>query len=187
MSVVAGRLRGMRTDEFWAVVDRARAGVTQPGVVAQRAVDELSGRDPQDIVAWGRHLDKVMAASYAEDLWAAAYLINGGCSDDDYDHFRGWLVAHGRDVFARAVRQPDSLADLPAVRAAVDTGAEFAGQEVLDVAADSYRKATGEELPAGEAAGPRPSQDDFWDFDDEEEMHRRLPRLAALFLEPPEE
>ncbi|GAA0812491.1 DUF4240 domain-containing protein [Spirilliplanes yamanashiensis] len=177
----------MRTEEFWAIVDRARAGASQPAVVAQRAVDELAARDPGEIVAWGRHLDKVMAASYAEDLWAAAYLINGGCSDDDYDHFRGWLVAHGRDVFARAVRQPDSLADLPAVRAAVDSGAEFAGQEVLAVAADAYRAATGEDLPPGEPPGPRPSQDDFWDFDNEDEMHRRLPRLAALFLEPPEE
>ncbi len=177
----------MRTEEFWAVIDRARAGATQPAMVAKRAVDELSGRDPADIVAWGRHLDKVMAASYAEDLWAAAYLINGGCSDDDYDHFRGWLVAHGREVFAGAVRRPDSLADLPAVRAAADTGAEFAGQEMLAVAADAHRNATGEDLPLGEPAGPRPSQDDFWDFDNEDEMHRRLPRLAALFLEPPGE
>ena len=27
---------------------------------------------------------------------------------------------------------------------------------------------------------------DLWDFDNEEEMRRRLPRLSALFLEPPD-
>ena len=74
--------------------------------------------DPQEIAAWGRHLDKVMAASGTEDLWAAAYLINGGCSDEGFDAFRGWLIAHGREVVARSVREPDSLADLPAVRSA---------------------------------------------------------------------
>ena len=88
----------MRTDDFWAVIDRATADRPgSPDEVAKRAVAELATRDPDEIVAWGRHLDKVMAASGKEDLWAAAYLINGGCSDDGFDNFRGWLIANGRD------------------------------------------------------------------------------------------
>jgi hypothetical protein len=31
----------------------------------------------------------------------------------------------------------------------------------------------------------RPDAAELWDFDNEDEMQRRLPRLAALFLEPP--
>lgn len=176
----------MRTDEFWAVIDRATADrPSAPAEVAERAVQDLAGRDPQEIVAWGRHLDKVMAASYREDLWAAAYLINGGCSDDGFDSFRGWLIAHGRTVVAGAVRDPDSLADLPAVRAAADNGAEFAAEGVLRIAAEAHRLATGSEPPPTEPAGT-PQLDDFFDFDNEDEMRRRLPRLSALFLEPPD-
>jgi hypothetical protein len=178
----------MRTDDFWAVIDRARAGTpATPAEVAERAVAELAGRGPADILAWGRHLDKVMSASFREDLWAAAYLINGGCSDDGFDYFRGWLLAHGREVFARSVREPDSLADLPAVRAAAATGAEFEGEEVLNIAVDAYQQATGAEPPADLHTVPEDRDTDaFWDFDDEDEMQRRLPRLAALFLAEPE-
>ncbi|MEU4215390.1 DUF4240 domain-containing protein [Actinoplanes sp. NPDC026623] len=177
----------MRTDDFWTVIDRATADRPgSPDEVAKRAIADLAARDPAEIVAWGLHLDKVMAASGKEDLWAAAYLINGGCSDDGFDNFRGWLIANGREVVARAVREPDSLADLPAVRAAASTGAVFEAEEVLAIAEEAHRQATGSELPARTTAPSRPDAAMLWDFDNEEEMQRRLPRLSELFLEPPD-
>lgn len=177
---------GMRTEDFWAVIARATADRPgSPDEVAKRAAAELAARDPVEIVAWDRHLGKVMAASGTEDLWAAAYLINGGCSDEGFDAFRGWLIAHGRDVVARVVREPDALAGMPAVRAAADSGAVFEAQEVLSIAAQAYELATGGRLPRSDAPPTRPSAADLWDFDDENEMRRRLPRLSALFLEPP--
>jgi hypothetical protein len=48
-------------------------------------------------------------------LWAAAYIINGGCSDDGFRYFRDWLISEGRSVFERALKDPGSLADLPHV------------------------------------------------------------------------
>ncbi len=177
----------MRTDDFWAVIDRATADrPASPGEVAERAVAELATREAEEIVAWGRHLDKVMAASGQEDLWAAAYLINGGCSDDGFDHFRGWLIAQGREVVARSVRDPDSLADLAPVQGAAATGAVFEAEEVLAVAGEAHLQATGEPLPPSDVPVTKPDPAQLWDFDDEEEMARRLPKLSALFLEPPE-
>jgi hypothetical protein len=188
----------MRTEEFWAVVDRARGegargegargdGRVGSAEVARRAVAELTSRGADDALAWDRHLHKVLAASHLENLWAAAYLINGGCSDDGFDSFRGWLLTRGRDVFARAAREPDSLAELPEVRAAAHSGAEFQADDVLRIGAAAYEALTGAPPPAPpEPDAGRPSVLDFWDFDDEEEMQRRLPKLAALFLAPPE-
>jgi hypothetical protein len=57
---------------------------------------------------------------------------------------------------------------------------------VLSIAADAYQQATGSEMPAEERPVTRPEAGDLWDFDDEEEMRRRLPKLSALFLEPPD-
>ncbi len=177
----------MRTDDFWAVISRATADrPASPADVAKRAAADLATRDPEEIVAWGRHLDKVMVASGTENLWAAAYLINGGCSDEGFDSFRGWLIAHGRDAVARSVKSPDSLADVAVIRGAADTGAVFEAEEVLSIAADAYTQATGEEFPAEERPKTRPDAADLWDFDNEEEMQRRLPKLSELFLAPPE-
>ena len=177
----------MRTDDFWAVITRATADrPVSPAEVAERAKADLATQDPEEIVAWARHLDKVMVASGTQDLWAAAYLINGGCSDEGFDSFRGWLIAHGRETVARSVKSPDSLAEMPAVRAAAESGAVFEAEEVLAVASEAYEQATGSELPAGERPVTRPDAADLWDFDNEEEMQRRLPQLSALFLAPPD-
>ncbi|WP_430782209.1 DUF4240 domain-containing protein [Actinoplanes sp. G11-F43] len=176
----------MRTDDFWAVIDRATADrPASPAAVAERAVAELAGCDPEEIVAWGRHLEKVMVASGTEDLWAAAYLINSGADEAGFDAFRGWLIAHGRKAVAAAVQRPDVLANVAVIKAAADTGAVFEAEEVLGIAARAYEQATGAAMPVGERPRTRPEVADLWDFDDEDEMRRRLPKLSALFLEPP--
>ncbi|MFC0034023.1 DUF4240 domain-containing protein [Micromonospora chaiyaphumensis] len=178
----------MRTDEFWQLIDSARAGGGgEAAAVAARAVALLAERDPEEIVGYAHHQQRVLAASYKVDLWGAAYLINGGASDDGFEYFRGWLMTQGRAVFARAVADPDSLAELPQVRAAALSGEEFECEDMLAVPWEAYRKATAADLPADRDPVRAPDLNDFWDFDDEDEARRHLPKLAALFAEPPEE
>jgi len=176
----------MNTNEFWALIgDAASVGGT-PDTVADRVATTLAARDADEIIGFERHLRRVLDASFKVDLFGAAYLINGGCSDEGFDAFRGWLMMQGREAFARAVGETDSLAELPAVRRAALTGEELVSERMLAAAPEAHRRATGEELPE-ESATKRPNTDDFWDFDDEDEVRRRFPRLAALFNEAPAE
>jgi Protein of unknown function (DUF4240) len=55
----------------------------------------LSARPSGEIVSADEFLRGLMADSYRDPLWAAAYLVNGGCSDDGFEYFRGWLIMHG--------------------------------------------------------------------------------------------
>ncbi|MFF0722840.1 MULTISPECIES: DUF4240 domain-containing protein [unclassified Micromonospora] len=177
----------MRTEDFWQLIDRARAGGGEPDAIAARAVALLAARDPEEIVGYAEHQRRVLAASYRVDLWGAAYMINYGASDDGFEYFRGWLMTRGREVFARAVADPDSLAELPEVRAASLSGEEFECEDMLAVPWDAYRKATASDMPVAREAARTPDLNDFWDFDNSDEAQRRLPRLAALFVEPPPE
>lgn len=115
----------MNRHQFWQLVDVARDQAPDPHDpedVARRATALLATHPAEEIVAAQQVLWDLMADSYVNPLWAAAYLINGGCSDDGFDYFRGWLIAQGREVFERAVAGPDTLADLPGVRAAAAAG-----------------------------------------------------------------
>jgi hypothetical protein len=176
----------MDIDRFWALIAAARAQAADPTdaeEVADRASALLATHPSEEIVAAQRILSGVMAGSYRNPLWAAAYVINGGCSDDGFDYFRGWLVAQGREVHDRAVADPDSLAEVPAVIAAAPEGYEMEGEDVLGIAWGAHIKATGEQLPEGAGAISYPDLDPDWgfDFDDKVEMARRLPRLTALY------
>lgn len=106
------------------------------------------------------------------------------CSDDGFDYFRGWLIVQGREVFERIVADPDALADLPAIRVAAADGNEVECEEALSIAGNAHLTATGEQLPADASTIQYPELDSAWafDFGDQTELKRRLPRLAARYL-----
>ncbi|MEU1868262.1 DUF4240 domain-containing protein [Streptomyces gardneri] len=69
---------------------RSRAGDSADADdVTDQATMMLATHEPQQILAAQQTLWGLMAASYQAPIWAAAYLINGGCSDDGFDYFRG--------------------------------------------------------------------------------------------------
>ncbi|WP_316528190.1 DUF4240 domain-containing protein [Kitasatospora brasiliensis] len=189
----------MDTPQFWQLIDEARSQVPAPddgGDVARRAAALLALRPVEEIIATEQTIWKLLADSRRAPLWGAAYLINGGCSDDGFDYFRGWLITQGRATFESVIADPDRLAALPAVRAFAADGIDIECEEALAIVWHAHRTATGQDLPDVAARtvqdppldvpldAPLDSPlDPDWnfDFDDTDELNRRLPRLAALY------
>jgi hypothetical protein len=140
---------------------------------------------PEEIAGFWLELELLLSDAYRQDLWGAAYLINGGASDDGFDYFRGWLLAQGRETWEAALADPDSLADV--VDEDLGEGFEgFEGEGMLSVARHAYESATGSDQgywDAVEAAGidtPDIPVGEHFDFDDSSEMESRYPLLAGL-------
>ncbi|NUR98670.1 MAG: DUF4240 domain-containing protein, partial [Kribbellaceae bacterium] len=89
----------MDKDGFWGLVEEARATVddtvADPDGVADALTKVLGTASAEEIVGFGTELARLQVESYRWDLWAAAYLINSGASEDGFDSFRGWLLAQG--------------------------------------------------------------------------------------------
>ncbi|MFE4634865.1 DUF4240 domain-containing protein [Streptomyces sp. NPDC056773] len=176
----------MDKQQFWQLIEAARNQGSDPDdgeAVAREATSLLASRPVEEIVAAEQVLWALMVDSYTKPLWAAAYTANGGCSDDGFDYFRGWLISQGRDVFERVVADPDALAELPIVQAAAAGGFDLEGEDMLGIAWNAHMSATGDQLPTSPRTIRFPELDPTWnfDFDDRDEMTRRLPRLAALY------
>jgi hypothetical protein len=169
-------------DQFWAVVEQGRAQAHNPSdaeEVAERTRQALTALPAAEVGKLNQPLRDLMAASYRVDLWGAAYQLNGGCSDDGFEYFRGWLLAQGREVFERVVADPDALADLPVVRKAAEETLDLECEDMSAVIAAAYHALTGTyDLPATEGRYPELGQ--FWNFDDDDDFRRHLPRLSAL-------
>jgi hypothetical protein len=160
--------------DFWKRIDRAReesgGDVDETTELLQEQLTHLPDRE---ILAFDRILWELMAESYRWDLWAAAYIINGGCSDDGFDDFRGWLIAQGQHVYDAALQNPDSLA--------VVAVAEVEHEPMLYVARLAYEEKTGNEMPAKLVDNyPRAPAGQPWQ-DNDSELERLLPRLWAKF------
>jgi hypothetical protein len=182
-------------ETFWQIVELARAEVDDPVAeadeVAEAVTDRLAALPLDEIVEFELVLDQVQADSYRWDLWAAAYLINDGCSDDSFEDFRGWLVAQGREVWEAAVADPDSLAGI-ITPDLVEEDATWS-EDMLGAAAEAFERVTGDDeafydalesaQEEEEPAGPVEPAGESFDFDDPAEMRARLPRLFAIFGE----
>src|SRR5205807_9971881 len=120
--------------------------------------------------------EKLIAAC-SWDLWGAAYLINGGCSDDGFDYFRAWLISRGRTVYEAAIKDPDSLAGLTDPERD-----DYEFEELWSVGLEVYKELTGEDMPPVHTRWPAKPRGRRWNFDDDEELSRKLPALAEMYL-----
>lgn len=168
----------MEWKQFWKVIDDS---YRPEGVEHFEALKAKLAEWPEsELVAFQAHFDELMDAANRIDLWGAAYLINGGCSDDGFHDFRAWLIGRGRHVYEAAVRNPDTLADVLDGEPVDGFGLEVAAVRVYEERTgrdDFYDRLDREEagLP------PPPPEGDDWDFEDAIEMRRRFPRLSRLY------
>jgi hypothetical protein len=79
----------MEIRTFWAIIESAQSG--HP--FDEALVDVLAARPRQDILEYHERFGELQSALYRWDVWAAAYLIGGGCSDDSFTDFRAGLIA----------------------------------------------------------------------------------------------
>ncbi|WP_372351106.1 DUF4240 domain-containing protein [Streptomyces sp. KL116D] len=184
----------MDNDAFWNVIEAARATAASTGEPFDEAlVSRLTERPCQEILEYAEHFDEVRDALYRWDVWAAAYLIGGGCSDDSFMDFRAGVIALGRQWYDRVAASPDSLAEHPEVAEAVGVHDEALFYEDVNYAASrAFEQITGDadafykawrDFHSAEPKNTHPADMGVgFDFDDDGEMSRRLPRLAALIL-----
>ncbi|WNG55275.1 DUF4240 domain-containing protein [Archangium gephyra] len=172
----------MNAEQFWKLIESSRSGFDPDRIDGnmERQREELRRLllqlPPEELLDFRNHFLERMATAYHWDLWGAAYLIAGGCSDDGFADFRSWLISMGRRVFEAAMSDAESLveaADAPGVE-------DVFFEEFQYVPAEVYEELTGQELP--EYAGPSPEEPAGarWN-EDEGNLQRRFPRLWARY------
>jgi len=98
----------MMTKFFWELIsDSKRKGVEQVEWLAR----ELANKKTEEIIEFEIEFMKKMGQSYTSSLWGAAFVIMGGCSDDGFDYFRGWLISRGEEIFNQALANPEFLVE----------------------------------------------------------------------------
>ena len=171
---------------FWRLIELSRKG-SEGDLYVQ--LDNLRHRlvklSEEELRSFDRVFWELMDESYRADLWGAAYVIKGGCSDDSFDYFRAWLIMQGQQAYIEAFRNPDGLA--PRARRGREVGDEFEFEDVLSIASAIYEAKTGRsdfyQNQPGREASLVGDLDAWSDVDSTAENTRRLyPRLCKLFL-----
>jgi hypothetical protein len=175
----------MNHGQFWDIVAKACRPTATEREWARNLIAELKCLSANEIVEWNHLFDELAFSARTSDLWAAAYIINGGASDDGFYYFRCWLIGMGKDVYGAAVADPDSLADV--VTPPDPAGPQiYRMAETYAVAHQAWMAVTGrpdtDPYPARKEWSNMPVPGEDWNYDNEAEVRRRLPRLASIFL-----
>lgn len=163
----------MNEAAFWTLIETARATGGPDADLLPVLSDLLLELPPDEIAGFDARLDDCLARAAKRELWAAAYLINAGCSEEGFEAFCGWLVAQGRETFERALRDPASLANA----IVMDPEWEAELEDLLYVARQAYEEKTRRRLP------PNVSRDLASLECDEDTLERMYPALAQRSLE----
>jgi hypothetical protein len=170
----------MNETEFWELIDSTR--VAADGEAEEHGellVERLAQLDPDAVTCFAQHFESRFNRAYQWDLWAAAWILLNGASDDAFDSFRCWLISRGRATFEAAAHEADSLAThLDSFDPDVDGEAE----EVGFAADDAYEQLTGLELPDLGLPDPPPEPvGPPVDLEDDDALAERLPKLWERF------
>ncbi|WP_310492854.1 DUF4240 domain-containing protein [Dechloromonas sp.] len=165
---------------FWKLIDKSRqASDGDPAQQLEELGALLDDLSAEDIVEFQNIFNSHFQSSYTWPLWGAAYVIGGGCSDDGFDYFRGWLISRGEKVFNAANADPDKLASL-VQESDEDDDCQVEGWQSVGI--DAWCRKTGLKYaafpsrPSGvQSNGPA---GDEWS---EEDLDRLYPRLAKRF------
>jgi hypothetical protein len=163
----------MHVEQFWELVRKSKRGAADCNAHAEQLVTRLQKLEPHEIVTFDQHLRQRLADAYRWDLWAVAYIINGGCSDDGFEYFRCWLVAQGKDFFEAVLHNPEHAA-----RRAREGEAEC--EAILYAPAAAYESKMGQALPDTNIEQPDEPAGTPWQ---EDELERLYPKLWKRFID----
>ena len=104
----------MPAEQFWRIIARASESAHDPDAQLNTLHSALRELTIEEIISFEVAFRSYLNKAYTWDLWGAAYVIHGGCSDDGFEYFRRWLVSRGRDIYESALANPDILAQLDA-------------------------------------------------------------------------
>ncbi|NLU67729.1 DUF4240 domain-containing protein [Streptomyces sp. HNM0574] len=170
----------MEETEFWELIDSARTAADgDADEQGELLVDRLAQLDPDAVTCFAQHFESRYNRAYQWDLWAAAWILLDGASDDVFSSFRCWLIGQGREVFENAAHDADTLAGL---LGEFDADLDGDGEELGFTADDAYEQLTGQELP--ELGLPEPPEEPVGvplDLEDERALAERLPKLWERF------
>ncbi|MEV4512822.1 DUF4240 domain-containing protein [Dactylosporangium sp. NPDC049525] len=187
-------MRAVDMDRCWDIIEAARAdaAVDWKGLgehdldiaLATALIERLTRLSADEIAGFDVRASSLRGHLNRDDVYHAAFLMTHGCGDDGFSDFRAGVVGLGRHWYDLVLRDPDNLAEHPAVRGIVtgDVDQHVLRMETFQYATtDAYGQVTGDEdglhdhadrVAAAIGDDPSPQQPP---------PPRQLPRLAAMF------
>lgn len=166
----------MAVETFWNIVESSSAG---QGGDQQSQTESLANAlrelTPKEIEAFRNRFSYFHAQANDWDLWGIIYIAHGGCSDDMFIDFRNWLISRGRDVYERAMDDPESLASVEGLSDGMSESYGYVADTV-------YKEKTGKVIPVPPRLPAEVARLKGTEWSEEEaELRKRFPKTWGRY------
>jgi hypothetical protein len=173
----AAKLAKRGPDHWWNLIERSRKDAEdlddQCEALHDILVDELTA---DEILQFDKFVEERLRDAFRADLWGVAYIMMGGCSDDGFDYFCGWLIAQGQKHYEAALAKPEDAA-----KGVSGDDDEFECEQLFYVARNAWQEKTGKTFEDYEKVAPQIERELIGDMFDEDEIYEQYPKLAKKF------
>ncbi|MFK7947390.1 MAG: DUF4240 domain-containing protein [Saprospiraceae bacterium] len=101
----------MNEQILWMLVKHSQEMNNNAYQQSQLLIDLLSEWSITNIYKFENIYWKLMKDSYETDLWAAAFVVNDGCTQEEFLNFRSWLLLQGQATFRKTVQDPEYITE----------------------------------------------------------------------------
>ncbi|WP_081478719.1 DUF4240 domain-containing protein [Flavobacterium frigoris] len=126
---------------YWSIIEKSIMGADNQEDQELFLIAEIEKLTPAEMIGFRLRTDKLLFDSYNPELWCAAYIVSGGCSDGGFEYFRCWLISQGKELFYNVKAKPDSL-----INQVVEGKESYEFEGFWYVAMNAFKNTTGEDL-----------------------------------------
>lgn len=164
----------MDKTQFWQLIEDSRKNADNCEEQADELKALLLELEPQEIIEFNNLFDEFNSSAYRWDLWAAAYIINCGASDDGFTYFRWWLIAQGQHYFEAALQNVENAGNK------LEHGDIAECEAIAYCSNDAFQEKTGDSIPedAQTIVFPDEPSGTHWEYN---QLETLFPRLCQKF------
>lgn len=167
----------MDENQYWQIIQQSLDKTTSQEDQEEYLINRLQKLTPHEMIGFKLRTDKLMQDAYTSEMWCAAYIMNGGCSDDGFEYFLNWVISRGNAVYTAAKQNPDSL--ITQVSGETDS---YEFEEFWSVANEAFSNKTEEDLfdfidEQNNTIGNYPAIEFTWEEEKPETMKAICPQL----------
>lgn len=130
-------------ETYWGLIDNSLKNTTNQEDQEIFLIEEIEKLTPQEMIGFRLRTDKLLFDSYNPELWCAAYIVSGGCTDGGFEYFRCWLISQGKEVFYKVKSNPDAL-----INQVIENKESYEFEGFWYVAMNAFKNTTGQDLYA---------------------------------------
>lgn len=99
----------LEEDLFWQIIENSLQEAGNLNEQRQFLALELEQLTAEDIIGFQIRLEYYLFSLHSAEIWCAACIMNDETDPVHFFYFKNWIVSQGRELFEKAMADPDRL------------------------------------------------------------------------------